>query len=271
VSDAEKLTAILSNVLGNAVKFTEEGQITLKVFIDRGRLHFSVSDTGIGIAADHLAQIFDEFTQADGSTTRKYPGTGLGLAISRRMTELLRGRIWAESTVGQGTTVTFFVPLRTPAAASPDVPEPAMGTVEAKPETRAPGASADLTDEASAPLVLVAEDDEFGRAAIRMMLERDYRLVFAKDGKEAVEQFASVSPDIVLMDIMMPGMDGYEAFTEITGGSASPRVPIIALTAKAMANERDELLAFGFTDYLSKPIDHDALLAIIEKYVAGSR
>ena len=124
------------------------------------------------------------------------------------------------------------------------------------------------TADATAPVVLIAEDDEFGRAAIRMMLEHRYRLVFAGDGKEAVEKFASVSPDIVLMDIMMPGMDGYQAFTEITGGSAQPTVPIIALTAKAMANEREELLAHGFTDYLSKPIDYDSLISIIEKHLA---
>jgi signal transduction histidine kinase/ActR/RegA family two-component response regulator len=268
ISDAEKLTTVLTNILGNAAKFTDEGEIILKVSIDRDCLYFKVSDTGIGIAADHLAQIFDEFTQADGSTTRRYPGTGLGLAISRRMTGLLGGKIWAESTVGQGTTVTFFVPLRT-AAASEDVAEPAPGTAE--PAAREAAASPGLPDQAGAPLLLVAEDDEFGRAAIRMMLEHRYRLVFAKDGKEAVEKFASVSPDIVLMDIMMPGMDGYQALRQITGRSERPSVPVIALTAKAMADERDELLSCGFTDYVSKPIEHDALLAIIEKYLAQNR
>jgi signal transduction histidine kinase len=116
VSDGEKLTTILTNILGNAVKFTDQGEIVLKVFLEEDRLHFRVSDTGIGIPAEHLTDIFDEFTQVDSSTTRKYPGTGLGLAISRRMAELLGGRIWAESTVGEGTVVTFFVPLRTPAA-----------------------------------------------------------------------------------------------------------------------------------------------------------
>jgi CheY-like chemotaxis protein/nitrogen-specific signal transduction histidine kinase len=269
VSDAEKLTTVLTNILGNAAKFTDEGLITLKVSVDRDCLYFKVSDTGIGIAADHLAQIFDEFTQADGSTTRRYPGTGLGLAISRRMTGLLGGKIWAESTVGQGTTVTFFVPLRTAAAVSEEVAEPAPGTAE--PAAREAAAAPALPDEAGAPLLLVAEDDEFGRAAIRMMLEHRYRLVFAKDGKEAVEKFASVSPDIVLMDIMMPGMDGYQALREITGRSERPSVPVIALTAKAMADERDELLACGFTDYVSKPIEHDALLAIIEKHLAEDR
>jgi CheY-like chemotaxis protein len=102
-----------------------------------------------------------------------------------------------------------------------------------------------------------------------MMLEHQYRLVFAQDGREAVEKFASAVPDIVLMDIMMPGMDGYQAFTAIAAGAARPRVPIIALTAKALANEREELLAYGFTDYLPKPIDFDSLIAIIKKHLRG--
>jgi CheY-like chemotaxis protein len=123
--------------------------------------------------------------------------------------------------------------------------------------------------DATAPVVLIAEDDEFGRAAIRMMLERRYRLVFAKDGREAVEKYASAAPDIVLMDIMMPGMDGYQALTQITAGAAQPQVPIIALTAKAMVNEREELFACGFTDYLAKPIDQNSLIAIIEKHLPG--
>jgi CheY-like chemotaxis protein len=113
--------------------------------------------------------------------------------------------------------------------------------------------------------ILVAEDDEFGRAAIRMMLEHRYELVFAQDGKEAVEKFFTVSPDMVLMDIMMPVMDGYQAFRDIIQGKTKPPVPIIALTAKAMPEEREALLSYGFTDYVSKPIDDDMLIRIIDK------
>jgi CheY-like chemotaxis protein len=101
-----------------------------------------------------------------------------------------------------------------------------------------------------------------------VMLERRYRLVFAKNGKEAVKKFFATSPDIVLMDIMMPVMDGYQAFTEITRKAPKPAVPIIALTAKAMLDERDELLAYGFTDYISKPIDNEVLIRTIEKYIS---
>ncbi len=269
VSDGEKLMTILTNILGNAVKFTDKGEIVLKVFLEEDRLHFRVSDTGIGIPAEHLTDVFDEFTQVDNSTTRKYPGTGLGLAISRRLAELLGGRIWAESTLGQGTAVTFFVPLRIPAAGAGTSSGPLPGTGQTV--ALGPTNPAGPVVETATPVLLIAEDDEFGRAALRMMLEHQYRLVFARDGREAVEKFASVAPDLVLMDIMMPGMDGYQAFTAITAGAARPTVPIIALTAKALANEREELLAYGFTDYLPKPIDFDGLITIIKKHLPHRR
>jgi len=260
-TDAEKLTTILTNILGNAAKFTDQGEIILKAYIDQDRLCFKVSDTGIGIAEENLEGIFEEFMQVDSSTTRQYPGTGLGLAISKRMVGLLGGEIQLQSTLGQGTTVTFFVPLRIPAA---DVGS-TSGPIERSAETNI---QPPLGPDETAPRVLVAEDDEFGRAAIRMMLEHRYHLIFAQDGREAVEKYAAASPDIVLMDIMMPGMDGYQALTQITQNAAQPRVPIIALTAKAMADERDALLAYGFTDYLPKPIDDEALVQMIEKYVS---
>ncbi len=266
VSDAQKLHTILTNIVGNAVKFTDRGQIVLNVYVEQGRLYFEVSDTGIGIDERAIEHIFDEFTQVDSSTTRKYPGTGLGLTISRRMVELLDGQIWAQSTLGRGTTVTFFIPLKTPngtaggralVSTEPEA-QPSWGE---QPGPRAVG---------QLPKILVAEDDEFGRAAIRMMLESRYHLIFAKDGSEAVEKYLSVSPDLVLMDIMMPGMDGYQAFAEISKASPKPVAPIIALTAKAMADEREDLLKYGFTDYVSKPVDDEVLIRIIEKYLHGN-
>ena len=114
---------------------------------------------------------------------------------------------------------------------------------------------------------MVAEDDQFGRAAIKMMLDGQYQLIFARDGREIVEKYFAVSPDVVLMDIMMPIADGYEAFTEITNKSPDPIVPIIALTAKAMKNDREELPSFGFADYIPKPIDDEILIETIEKHL----
>jgi CheY-like chemotaxis protein len=117
------------------------------------------------------------------------------------------------------------------------------------------------------PKILVAEDDEFGRAAVELMLEHRYRLVFAADGREVVEKYFSESPDIVLMDIMMPGADGYEAFARIRQRARNGHVPIIALTAKAMKSDREELLQYGFSDYIPKPIDDEQLFRTIEKHL----
>ena len=265
VSDAQKLHAILTNIIGNSVKFTDRGEIILEIYIEGDQLYFKVSDTGIGIDEHNLKHIFEEFTQVDSSTTKKYQGTGLGLTISKKMVELLGGEIKAESKLGEGTVITFFVPLESQAIADEDITAP----TEQEDIKKVVGRQVlNAGTVGQPPKILVAEDDEFGRAAVRMMLEHRYQLVFAKNGKEAIEKFFATSPDIVLMDIMMPVMDGYQAFAEITKNSSKPTVPIIALTAKAMVDEREELLAYGFTDYISKPIDDEVLIGVIEKYIS---
>ncbi|MHC4624266.1 MAG: ATP-binding protein [Planctomycetota bacterium] len=268
VADAQKLHEILTNIISNSVKFTDRGQIILKIYVEQNRLYFAVSDTGIGIDEKDIGRIFDEFTQVDSSTTRKYPGTGLGLAISKKMVELLGGEIKAGSKIGEGTTMTFYVPLRTPQYREGD-----NVTAEAEYRWAREGRAAVKPLGVRRPpeflaKILIAEDDEFSRAAIRMMLAGHYQLIFARDGREVVEKYFSVGPDVVLMDIMMPVVDGYEAFDEITNKSTGPTVPIIALTAKAMKDDRDELLAYGFTDYIPKPIDDEALIKTIEKHLA---
>jgi len=267
VSDAQRLHEILTNIISNAVKFTDRGQIVLDVYDAQNRLYFEVSDTGIGIAPEDIGHIFEEFTQVDSSTTRKYQGTGLGLTISKKMVELLGGEIEAESKPGEGTTITFYIPLKIPSPAA----DAKKQSERKSPEGDSTLQSLEVDSGAAAqdflPKVLIAEDDEFSRAAIRMMLENRYRLIFAKDGKEVIEKYFLTSPDIVLMDIMMPVVDGYEAFDEITKKTVKPVAPIIALTAKAMKDDRDELLAYGFADYIPKPIDDEALIRTIEKHL----
>lgn len=268
ISDAEKLHEILTNIINNSVKFTQRGKIMLKTFVENQRLYFEVSDTGIGIDDKHIDGIFDEFTQVDSSSTRKYPGSGLGLAICRKMVDLLGGEIWAESEPGKGTTVTFYVPLMAePVADEKERGESDEADTANEDVAASYGARAVAGERKSLPTVLLAEDDEFCRAAVEMMLEHRYRLVFAEDGEEVVEKYFSARPDIVLMDIMMPVMDGYAAFDKIRAQATEPLVPIIALTAKAMKNDREELLSYGFTDYIPKPIDDEALVRTIEKYV----
>jgi PAS domain S-box-containing protein len=260
-SDAQKLHEILTNIISNSVKFTDRGQIVLRIYVERDRLYFAVSDTGIGIDESNINHIFDEFTQADSSTTRRYPGTGLGLAICKKMVELLGGRIMAQSKVGEGTTVTFYVPLETQELTAE------QGMTKSDVGLEPLDAGSDSPSGELLPKILVAEDDEFSRAAVRMMLGHRYQLIFAKDGREVVEKYFATSPKIVLMDIMMPLMDGYEAFDEINKKASGPPIPIIALTAKAMKNDRDELLAYGFADYISKPIDDRVLIRTIEKHL----
>ncbi|HUW20077.1 MAG TPA: ATP-binding protein [Sedimentisphaerales bacterium] len=270
VSDAQKLHEILTNIISNSIKFTDRGRIVLRVYVENDRLYFEVSDTGIGISEKDIGRIFEEFTQVDSSTTRKYPGTGLGLTISKKMVELLGGEIKARSKLGRGTTVTFYVPANTERAAYGEDAAKAgeHGGRESIAASQAVRAGAGLAVQEFLPKVLIAEDDEFSRAAIRMMLENRFQLIFAEDGKEVVEKYFSTSPDVVLMDIMMPIADGYEAFDEITRNASKPVVPIIALTAKAMKDDRDELLAYGFTDYIPKPLDDEVLIKTIEKHIA---
>ena len=270
VSDAQKFHDVLTNIITNAVKFTDEGEIVLKIYVEQDRLYFKVSDTGIGISEHDIECIFEEFTQVDGSTTRRYQGSGLGLTICKKMVELLSGEIKAESKLGKGTTITFYIPLKTlkPAADGSTANQIEHKATENDVLLKPSGTGSDETATKILPKILIAEDDEFGRAAVKMMLERHYQLIFAKNGKEAVEKFFAESPSIVLMDIMMPVMDGYQAYTEITRRSLKPLVPIIALTAKAMTNEREELLAYGFIDYISKPIDDEVLTSIIEKHLS---
>ena len=267
VSDMQKLHQVLLNIIGNAVKFTDRGRVVLKIYAQQQKLYFEVSDTGIGISEHDISHIFEEFTQLDGSTTRKYQGTGLGLAICKKMVQLLGGQINAQSRSGEGTTVTFYLPLKTTPVSRPDnidqivqkLPDRADSVPEFAQSTET-GTCRDM------PKILIAEDDEFSRAAIAMMLESRYRLIFAKDGRDVVDKYFETSPDIVLMDIMMPVMDGYEAFDRIVKQSSGKVVPIIALTAKAMISDREELLAYGFTDYISKPVDNHILISKIEKY-----
>lgn len=266
ISDIQKLHQVLLNIVSNAAKFTDHGQIILKIYLKEQKLYFEISDTGIGISESDIGHIFDEFIQVDSSTTKKYQGTGLGLAICKKMLELLGGEIKADSQLGVGTTITFFISLKTADESRPvSNSQLFFGKDSTLEQTSINKVS--TKNKSNLPKVLVAEDDESNRATIRMILEHKYQLIFAEDGKEAAEKYISTSPDIVLMDIMMPVMDGYHALTRIIRNSTKPVVPVIALTAKAMKKDRDDLLSFGFTDYVSKPIDDELLSEMIEKYL----
>jgi signal transduction histidine kinase/CheY-like chemotaxis protein len=246
IGDPGRLRQILLNLLGNAAKFTERGELMVLVKMDSAPdvLHFSVSDTGIGIPADRLSTIFDSFSQADASTTRKYGGTGLGLAISKRFVELMGGRIWAESTLGVGSTMHFTA--RFPAAQ-----EPAQRSLEAAP----------VALHTKALRVLLADDSEENRFLIRGYLKDSGCIIDeVENGAQAVEQFKQRSYDVVLMDAEMPVLDGYSATREIRALGATP---IFLLTAHALGEARARSFEAGCTDHLTKPIKKSTLVRAI--------
>jgi signal transduction histidine kinase len=250
IGDPGRLRQILLNLLGNATKFTERGELTVAVEMDSApaTLHFAVSDTGIGIPADRLSTIFESFSQADVSTTRKYGGTGLGLAISKRFVELMGGRIWAESTLGAGSTMHFtarFEVGSAPGPSTPALPQPALRSRSLR--------------------VLLADDSDENRFLIRGYLKGSGCVIDeVENGALAVEKFKQGSYDVVLMDAEMPVMDGYSATREIR---ALRSTPIFLLTAHAFRESRDRGFAAGCTDHLTKPIKKATLLEAINKFV----
>lgn len=246
--DAHRLNQILVNLLGNAVKFTRQGGVRLVVRPVEGGIGFSVIDTGIGIDQSQIARLFSAFEQADGSTTRHHGGVGLGLAISSELAGLMGGRITAEGEPGKGSTFTLFLPLAGTQAA-----------VFIADGARVAG------DRLAGLNVLAVEDDRLNRVVLREMLEYEgAHVVLAEDGLQALDLLAGKGAGvfgIVLMDIQMPGMDGYEATRRIH--EIAPDLPVIGLTAHALDEERERCLAAGMVAHVSKPIDVDDLVDVL--------
>ena len=243
-TDPLRVQQILFNLISNAVKFTDEGEIVVQCDWADGRLTVAVSDTGCGVPADRLAQVFDSFEQAEAGTTRRYGGTGLGLSISRRLAEMMGGTLTAESVEGEGSTFTLSLPLRAVEGAAPrerDVAVETGGLV---------GRS-----------ILAADDHEVNRRILGLLLEpHGCRLTLVENGAEAVEAASVERFDAVLMDMQMPVMDGLQATRALRLGGANADTPVIALTANALDTHRAAWEAVGVHAFLTKPID-PALLA----------
>jgi PAS domain S-box-containing protein len=267
IGDPGRLRQIVINLIGNAIKFTAQGRVTLHV--DRQTqsgdavcLHFTITDTGIGIPSEKQRLIFEPFTQADGSTTRQYGGTGLGLAISTKLVEMMGGRIWVESEMGQGSAFHF--------TASFGLYDSARNAEAGLVPAIAPAPS---SEETKGLRVLLAEDNAVNqKLAVRMLEKRGHAVVVAANGREALAELERGAFDLVLMDVQMPEMGGFEATAVIREKErmSGAHIPIIAMTAHAMKGDRERCLAAGMDGYISKPINAKELFAAIESALTAS-
>lgn len=255
MGDFHRIQQILNNLISNAIKFTDRGEIWVKVKKISGddaqvTLQFAVEDTGIGIAEKHIESIFDSFSQVDGSFTRRFGGTGLGLAITKQLVELMGGAIWVESHKGLGSKFYFQLPF-----------EPGKKELE---KTEINPAYLKVNKQVK---ILVTEDDKVNQLVIsRMLTECGYLVELAENGFEALEKVKRNKYDIILMDIQMPGMDGVEATKRIR--ETNKTVPILAITAYALQGDREKFLQQGMDGYVSKPLKIEKLIEEIEKSIA---
>jgi CheY-like chemotaxis protein len=265
--DNLRLKQMLVNLLGNAIKFTpENGEIGLTVKGDSAQevVYFTVWDTGIGIAKSDMKKLFQSFVQLDSGLARHYEGTGLGLALVRRLAEMHGGSVSVESEVNKGSRFTVSLPWR-------ESSDPQMIAIVEENNT--------IVSEMTTPnnrtitknksLILLAEDNEDNiRSISDYLLLKQYRVIIARHGAEAIERAKEEHPDIILMDIQMPVMDGLEAIQHLRVDTVLKNVPIIALTALAMPGDRERCLATGANEYLSKPVPLKKLVQMIEELLS---
>jgi PAS domain S-box-containing protein len=262
IGDMERLRQIVTNLIGNAIKFSTNGTISLHISKETDdeqhvSLRFQVRDSGIGISQNSVGNIFEAFTQADNTTGNKYGGTGLGLTIARHLVELQGGSIGVESLEGRGSAFWFTVLL-----------QKQLNTLYTFTAERAVEPS--VTNNSNIRILLVEDDEANQYAFKRLLTKSSFQLEIAENGSEALKLLKDKDFDVVLMDCRMPVMDGYEATAAIRDQSSQVRdhdIPVIALTANAMREDRKKCLDAGMDDYLSKPVDFPMLLALIEKWV----
>jgi len=259
-ADLTKVRQALFNLLSNACKFTDHGTVTLAVDREEadgtGWFRFAVRDTGIGLTPEQVGRLFQEFTQADAETGRKYGGTGLGLALSRRLCRMMGGDITVESAPGHGSTFT----IRLPAV----VTEPPTETVTA---AGAGGSAGPAAEAAPAGTVLVIDDEASARELMERFLAREgFQVVTAGGGEEGLRLARERRPDAITLDVLMPGVDGWAVLAALKGDPATADIPVVMLT---IVDERNLGYALGAADYLTKPIDRDRLLAVLSKHRRG--
>ncbi len=265
--DEARLRQVVANLVTNAVKFTPQGSVRVSLALEAEqeqsvRLRCSVKDTGIGIPEEQAARLFESFTQGDGSTTRRYGGTGLGLAISKQLIEIMGGQIAFQSEAGRGSEFWFTITLEryTPAPAERSG-EPAAASE--------PVPAAHMNGNGPAPRILLADDNEINRRiALRMLAREGYEAEAVPDGKRAVEEALTGRYNLILMDVHMPEMDGFEATQAIRNAEGKrKRTPVIAMTACAMAGDREKCLEAGMDDHIPKPVRREDLSTVIRRWL----
>jgi CheY-like chemotaxis protein len=266
VADPRRLKQILINLLNNAVKFTpEKGKVTLEVQADakESLMRFSVTDTGIGIHPEDIPKLFRPFVQLEGGLSRSYEGSGLGLALVKKMVEMHGGNIEVQSEPGMGSRFTFAVPWgqMMQERNNPDLYEVGTETFDMN-----LGRLARVREK-----ILIAEDNETNVLVTRDYLEsRGYQVFIARTGREVSEKAEEVMPDLILMDIQMPDLNGIDATRRLRADPRFATLPIIALTAFAMSGDRERCLEAGMNEYLSKPVKLKELERVIERLLSAS-
>ncbi|MDD2465504.1 MAG: ATP-binding protein [Desulfobulbus sp.] len=264
VGDQTKLMQVLTNLVDNSLKFTREGQVLVHVSVRQAPgtgswvLLFEVADTGIGIEEEYQKHVFDSFTQADSSHSRRFGGTGLGLSISKGLVQLMGGEIWFESVPGRGTRFYFTLPMDSPEIQPSSFCQQGFATDHLLAQPMGHGKR-----------ILVAEDEYINKILIRTLLKQaGYQVAVVNNGREALEAWRGGVFDCILMDIQMPEMDGYEAVDRIRQGEKeNEHIPIIAMTAHALRSDRQKCLDSGMDDYVAKPIDGNAVLHLLRQYL----
>ncbi|MBF0621286.1 MAG: PAS domain S-box protein [Magnetococcales bacterium] len=261
--DSARLRQILINLIGNAIKFTETGKISIKVQhskddTDQNSIYFLIADTGIGISSSQVSKIFDKFSQGDPSVVRSFGGTGLGLSITQHLVNMMHGRIWVESEINAGSSFIFTIPyvaVEPEVVETGDTPHPVSIVASDREEVR----------------ILLVEDAPDNRMLIETYLKRtDYHLDTAEDGEQGVQKALATPYDLILMDVQMPVVDGYSATRRIRAWEKShgrAAVPIVALTAHALASDREKSLQAGCTDHVTKPVKKAVLMDTIRQYI----
>jgi signal transduction histidine kinase/DNA-binding response OmpR family regulator len=272
-SDVTKVRQVLFNLLSNASKFTQHGEVTLSVKREKKSdgdwINFSVSDTGIGMSDEQMGNLFDAFSQADASISRDYGGTGLGLAICKRFTELLGGRLTAESKPGKGSVFHLALPaeMKNPAGTSlpgvSQVATPAEYTEEAVNARQGSLQEGDRRERISR--VLVIDDDETVHDMLSRLLSKEGFLVdIADNGEAGISQALQLKPDVIVLDVLMPGLDGWDVLARLKNNPETESIPVVMLT---MVDDRSKGYTLGVTDYIYKPVDREKLVAALTRCV----